>query len=380
MSVHPPRHGPRARWLSLCTALCAALLVACGSGGAKGNNDGGTGGNVSAATRQGSPAAGGAPCQTPASGAHNDLLVTRDQALYLRDMKSGKETRLFTAPAGQFVTYPTWAPDGRCFLFALDSPFQGNTAANWGSDFYLADADGSNQTLLLQHDQPGAELESPSWTPDGKAIVYAYFLTQYDAQGQYKGQLYEARKLDIASRTPASFLSEANSADLCRTGARLTYVNFNQTDFTSYGIWVADADGKNGKNIVSSQTGMQAFYAPRFSPDCKVVIFAAVGGGGLRRAPDSGGNLIARLLAPFAPAVAEAHGPPWELWRVDADGSNLKRITSLAEDLPFAEWSADGQTVVFLGAGGLYQMAPDGSNIKKIAPGATHGQISWRQK
>ena len=379
MPFHAARRGPRARWLSLCLALGAALLLACG-GASKDSNNGGTSGNASAATKPGSPATGGVPCQTPATGVHNDLLVTRDQALYLRDMKSGKETKLLTAPAGQFVTYPTWAPDGRCFLFALDTPFQGNIAANWGSDFYLADADGGNQTLLLKHDQPGAELESPAWTPDGNAIVYAYFLTQYDAQGQYKGQVYEARTFNLSSRATTSLLTDANSTNLCRTGARLAYVNFNQTDFTSYGVWVADADGKNGKNIVGSQTGMQAFYAPRFSPDCKVVIFAAVGGG-LREAPGGGGgNLLTRLLAPFAPAVAEAHGPPWELWRVDADGSNLKRITSLAEDLPYAEWSADGQTVVFLGAGGLYQMAPDGSSIKKLAPGATHGQISWRPK
>ena len=41
--------------------------------------------------------------------AHGTLLLTRDQSLSICDLKSGKETRLFNAPANQFVTFPTKA-------------------------------------------------------------------------------------------------------------------------------------------------------------------------------------------------------------------------------------------------------------------------------
>jgi len=353
--------------------FCAAfVLAACGGGKRKEN--------VSAQAVDCSQAGGGPVTAAPPSG--SSLLITRDASLYLRDVKSGKETKLCTAPEGLFVTYPAWSPNGTQYLYALDSPFIGNVAANWGSDFYLADATGGNRRLLLKHEQSGVELESPSWTPDGKAIVYSYFLTQYDAQGQYQGQTYEARSIDVASGKVTTLAVDANSTDLCRDGSKLTYVNFNQTDFTSYGVWVADGNGQNGKAIVNGNTGMQAFFAPRLSPDCKQIIFAAVGGGigRIDSAPKDGGKLLTRLLGPLLPSAAQAHGAPWDLWLVNVDGSGLKRVTNLNEDLPFLEWAADGQSVIFVGTNGLYQMAPDGSSIKKIGQGAVHGQISWWQK
>jgi Tol biopolymer transport system component len=320
------------------------------------------------------------PCGAVAGAAtpQGGLLITRDQALTVRDMKSGKETKLLTAPPGQFITFPAWSPDGKRFVYMVDAPFQGNVGSNWGADMCIADANGGNQQVVLKHDQPGVELESPSWTPDGKTIVFSYFLTQYDEKGQYKGQVYQAQKLDLATGGAASFMDNANGTDLCADGHSLAYVDFDQTNFDSYGVWVADADGKNGKSVVDSSTGMQAFYAPIFSPDCKQIIFAAVGGS-LRQpaAPGTRGNPLARLVDALRPASAEAHGPPWDLWSVNVDGSDLKRLTHVNEDLPYTAWSADGKTVLFLGAGGLYQMQPDGSSLKKIDQGTTHGQISW---
>lgn len=352
--------------------VLALLLAACGGGKAK---------ETVSAQAVDCSQEGGGPVAAQVDAA-NSLLITRDNSLFLRDLKTSKETKLCSAPEGMFVTYPAWSADGKQYLYALDSPFIGNVTANWGSDFYLADANGGNRRLLLKHEQPGVELESPSWTPDGKTIVYSYFLTKYDAQGQYQGQTYEARSIDVASGAVSKLASDANSTDLCRDGSKLTYVNFNDTDFTSYGIWVSDANGQNGKAIVNSSTGMQAFFAPRFSPDCKQIIFAAVGGG-LRQidpAPRGGGNLLTRLLGPLLPSAAAAHGAPWDLWLVNVDGSGLKRITNLNEDLPYLEWDANGQSVVFIGTNGLYTMSPDGANIKKIGQGAVHGQISLLQR
>jgi len=350
--------------------LIALLLLAGCSGGNKNNTTGPT--NVAAVCGSGS---------LPPVATANVLLVTRDQSLYARDMRLGKESKVCTAPAGLFVTYPAWAPDGKSFAFMLDAPFTGAAGSDWGSDLYLADASSASQKLLVKHDQPGASQESPSWTPDGKTIIFSYFLTQYDAQGQYKGQIYQARRYDFASGAATPMLDGAYNTDLCRDGSMLTYVDSNQVDFTSFGVWVADSNGKNGKQVVGAESNLQAFYSPRFSPNCKHIIFAGVGGTlrNLQAPAPSANGLLARFRGLFSPAAVDAHGPPWDLWSVGTDGSDLKRITHVSEDLPFPDWSADGQTVVFLGYGGLYQMAPDGTNIKKIDQGATHGQVAWHQ-
>jgi Tol biopolymer transport system component len=323
---------------------------------------------------------GGAKQQAPSGAARaGQLLVTRDQSLYVRDMTTGKEQKLLSAPAGQFVTYPSWSPDGRRFVYVFESPFQGNTAADWGDDMYVANADGSNQQLLLKHQKPGEQFEFPSWTPEGTALIYSYFYTEYDAQGQYKGQTYQAHRLELASGQNTSFIENANGTNLCRDGSKLTYVNFDQSGFTTFGVMLSDADGQNAKMIVGPDANFEAYFAPTLSPDCKQIVFAAVGGA-LGRTTGAGGGLLARLAHLFEPAAAEAHGPPWDLWTVNVDGSGLKRITHVNEDLPYPAWSSDASTILFLGTGGLYQLASDGSSIKRLDNGSVHGQISWLQR
>jgi hypothetical protein len=44
----------------------------------------------------------------------------------------------------------------------------------------------------------------------------------------------------------------------------------------------------------------------------------------------------------LAPATAEAHGLPWDLWEVKTDGSGLRRLTRFYEDLPMIAFSPDG--------------------------------------
>src|SRR5690242_18101847 len=94
----------------LCLILALVGMACGGSGSANG------GGAVSSRA----PSCGDLPGVPSVAGVQNGVLVTRDQSLYLRDMKSGKESKLFTAPPGLFVTYPVWSPDGKQFLFLLD--------------------------------------------------------------------------------------------------------------------------------------------------------------------------------------------------------------------------------------------------------------------
>ncbi|HEY7295695.1 MAG TPA: hypothetical protein VH916_11685, partial [Dehalococcoidia bacterium] len=102
--------------------LLSLLLAACGGKGGDGKEA------VAAQAVDCSQPGGGPVISAPSSG--NSLLITRDNSLFLRDMKSGRETKLCSAPDGLFVTYPAWSPDGKQYVYALDSPFIGNVAAN----------------------------------------------------------------------------------------------------------------------------------------------------------------------------------------------------------------------------------------------------------
>jgi Tol biopolymer transport system component len=64
---------------------------------------------------------------------------------------------------------PTWSPDGRQIVFASGRD-HGEEAIK--DQIYVMDADGSNQTRLTDYN---AQATFPAWSPDGQYIVFSLF-------------------------------------------------------------------------------------------------------------------------------------------------------------------------------------------------------------
>lgn len=75
--------------------------------------------------------------------------------------------------------------------------------------------------------------------------------------------------------------------------------------------------------------------------------------------------------------IAAAHGLPWDLWTVNTDGTGLRRLTTLYEDLPMAVFSPDGKQLAVMALGGIYLMDADGSRLRRIDPVGDHGGLDW---
>jgi Tol biopolymer transport system component len=325
------------------------------------------------------------------------LLVTRNDGLYRRDLAAGRETKVATAPSGRFITFPAWAPDGKRFAYILSLPFQPN--GDWGDDLYLADADGRNQKLILKHDGAGARLESPSWLPDGSALLYGYLHLVFDKSGNLQQQVYEVRRLEIGSSTASTVLRDAGAPQLCRDGSRFAFLGFDRASNTWAAVGFATAQGGDARTLASTKDGLLTFYGAAPSSDCTTVVFAAVGpgpqgppNGGLPLGVQSAGT--SGILAPAASAVlprphAErvtfgrvarpADGSPWDLWLVSATGGGLRQLTHIGEDQPYPAWSPDGGVILCVGTYALYEVTLSGEQPRSIAPGEMHGQLSWWQ-
>ena len=361
--------------------LLAGLFAAC---------SGGKGGASVAPSGAGSPASGNDSAVPVVTG---KLLETGQSTLDL--IQGGHRTTLVKAPSpNSYFTYPSFSPDGQRIGYVLATVPTSAQTQDWGNDIYTAKVDGSDVKLVLKHDQPGALIDSLSWTPDGGSLVYAYYRSVYDAQGHYVSAVYRVERLDIADGKRTTLIDNAAQPSLSWDGKQIVYLSMMSqgSGFETSALAIANADGSQQRPMFRNQSDFNAIFAPHLSPDSKRVVFAAVGGplvapnaspslSNLQRAPrPSAGDAIAGpLLSWLNPSAALADGSPYQIWVANVDGSGLHTLSNLREDLPFPLWATSGQSILFLGASGLYTVNPDGSNLKKLSAGVPHGEIAWYQ-
>src|SRR5437660_4788797 len=134
------------------------------------------------------------------------------------------------------------------------------------------------------------------------------------AQPQYRSRIAQVAPGGQASQP---LLDDARYPGPAPDGSRFAFVR--STGRGGAGIFVHSlADGSDAELIPAGQ--FLALAYPRFSPDGQHLAFAAVS----RLAPI--GREASPLFGGWFTILAEAHGFPWEVWLVDADGANLRQL------------------------------------------------------
>jgi Tol biopolymer transport system component len=177
------------------------------------------------------------------------------------------------------------------------------------SEIYVMGADGSNPTNLTRHEDSDF---FPVWSPNGNKIA---FMTDREQTG-----------LVILDATP-KILPEFNME-----------------------IFVMNADGTGQTNL----TGNSAWDGyPSWSPDGAKIVFQS----------DRGVDMIVSLII-----LPDDLGT--EIYSVNANGSNLTRLSWSPEDDVYPSWSPDGSKIVFQsyrdGNWEIYTMNPDGSGQTRL--------------
>lgn len=170
------------------------------------------------------------------------------------------------------------------------------------------------------------------------------------------------RHVVFAEDSPVHYSRIAFSPD----GTRIAFDNFLEGE---YGIETVDPDGSD---IVRLTDGVNDSWAS-WSPDGTKILFSST-----RYDPS-----IEQCL----PGFPHEHGCPTDIYVMDAEGSNVVRLT----DDPASEyqpvWSPDGRRIAFARSLGdpqlshpvIFTMAPDGTEVRQIssADGGSDFWPSW---
>jgi Tol biopolymer transport system component len=292
------------------------------------------------------------------------IVVPRAAELVAVFPASGVEEPVAVSPGPALILDAALSPDGQQAVFA--SLTLGQRGELGGAGLYRVPIRGGEPRLLLGHDAPGARFTTPMWAADGASVLYTYTPYVVGSSGPEAQPRIERIRPDGTDRRP--LLAEAASPAPSADGRWLAYLRP-----TLYGdaLWLADADGANGRELIAATRFFGLAY-PRVSPDGTRIAFVAT-----VDQPTAPTPTLPRSPFAWRPAASGAHGLPWDVWLVDPDGGNLRRLSYLLEDDPSLAWSPDGRWLALQGGFGLTLVDASSGRTERLSRAVAFTGIDW---
>ena len=215
---------------------------------------------------------------------------------------------------------PSWSPNGRKIAYTCT-----------GVEICKINPDGTKQKFLT--DTPGDDAD-PAWSPSGKKIVFHsdrlndgdYEIFKMNADGSNENPLFDTPNFEF---NPVWFLTP-------------NLILFNG----DVGVYSVNPDGSDIQPFINNASSAQ------YSPNGNWVVFI------------------------------RTHKGDADIFRIRADGSGIKRLTTNNVNDYGPVWSPDGQRILFtriLVDGELFTMNRDGSGVKRLTNNDfDDGQSDWQ--
>jgi Tol biopolymer transport system component len=312
-----------------------------------------------------------------ATGAQGKIAWPKDGDLWVYDLSSKQQTKITNLPAGAAVTGATWSPDGQRVIFAQF--WRRPNERSSGADLMIANADGSDAHVFAERDAPNTVLETPEWMSSGRV----YYTIRRVVNGRETQTIVRQTEGGQVETVMDNAYDPAPSPD----ESTLVYVRSTRTGQQLLKKTIGESG--DGCELLSDQV-FQYLSLPRISPDGKRVALGGSGepnmgpsgcGGDPRSASPSASSGAAvvglDLAALLQPDVAYAHGLPADVYSLNLDGSDMKRIADIKDDDPTVAWSPDGSKLAIFGVAALFLVDATGGPTTKLTDQGGYGGLSW---
>jgi TolB protein len=226
----------------------------------------------------------------------------------------GTNQQQLTSDTASVYGYPEFSPDGKKIMYVAGD-----------KDVYTMNADGTGKTFLADANGDDWD-ERPIWLPNGRILVL---------QG---GLLMNADGSNQEVISPSVTGRPAFSGD----GRKIAFVTATGPDMRQ--LFVVNMDGTNRQQL-TQDTGYDNKGYPAWSPDGKTIAF---------RSQRDGDD---------------------EIYTINADGTNLSRLSNNLESDDYPSWSPDGTRILFVRSDSIvFVMNRDGSNQRKVVSSTPDGR------
>jgi TolB protein len=254
---------------------------------------------------------------------------------------------------------------------------------------HLINADGTGRRLLAQH---GID---PAWSPDGCRIAFI----RWPGSGSNELYVVNADGSDPRRLTQTPLLEEHSPA-WSPDGERIVLGLYGEQGPTAapeptYYLDVLDSDGSDRHRLVPFQAdepswspdGDRIAFTRYLNDDTSDVYVVDADGSNLRRLTGRAGRSFGSYYPAWSPDGRRIAFVRHNIYVIDADGTGLRRLTTSPPDpesrgdFPFV-WSPDGQRIAFVrrsDARGvdIYVVRADGSGLRRLTRSGEADEPAW---
>lgn len=247
--------------------------------------------------------------------------------------------KLLLAPVGGNsigLADPALSPDGKRIAYVHDLP--GGASQDPVSDLQVANRDGTDSHMVLQHGGSALRVISPQWSDD------LHVLAVIRAAGGGK-VTYTLERIVAGTGERTKVLDGVTSFGVSRDRRRIVYTTQAQPGALS----VAAIDGSAPSSLMAPGAQFAAVMSPRFSPDGKTVAFTA----------------------------AAAPSAPLDLYTLPSSGGQATVLAALQDAAPSLTYSGDGHHIYVTTARGLSDVDVRNGGVRKLRDVVVTGAPQW---